>query len=161
MPQDTGADRPEGATTPSLAEDRPLHRAGSDLAAFLLRRLLSAVIRQGTLQVLLPQGNRMEAGSGDPPIRVRILHPATVWRILRNPDLALGEAYMDGTLVVENAGIYDLIALAMQNIGLGDGAGLMKVQAALLYLTRRLAQNNPLRKSRRNVAHHYDLSHRL
>ncbi len=161
MLQDTGADRPESTPAPSLAEDLPLHRAGADLAAFLLRRLLSAVIRQGTLQVLLPQGKRIEVGSGEPHVRVRILHPATVWRILRNPDLALGETYMDGTLAVENAGIYDLITLAMQNVGLGDGAGIMKVHAALLYLTRRLSQNNPLRKSRRNVAHHYDLSHRL
>jgi cyclopropane-fatty-acyl-phospholipid synthase len=161
MLQDTGADRPESTTTSSLVEDQPWHRAGSDLAAFLLRTLLSAVIRQGTLQVVLPQGERIEVGLGDPRVRVRILQPATVWRILRNPDLGLGEAYMDGTLVVENGEIYDLITLAMRNIGLGDGAGIMKVHAALLYLTRRMAQNNPLKKSRRNVAHHYDLSHRL
>ena len=161
MPQDTQTDLSETTSTPARIDNPPWHRASSGLAAFLLGKLLSAFIRRGQLEVLLPEGRRIEAGSGEPHVRVRIVDPTTVWRILRNPDLGLGEAYMDGKLVVENAEIYDLIALAMQNVGLADGPGPMKVHAALLYLMRRLTQYNPLTKSRQNVAHHYDLSDRL
>ena len=75
---------------------------------FLLSRLLGKIIRTGTLKVRMPSGRIHAFGTGAPLVAVRLTTTATVWRLLRNPELAVGEAYMDGSLQVEQGGIYDL-----------------------------------------------------
>ena len=145
-----------GGTAPP--HDRSFQGAA---AAFLLRRLLHRLIRKGTLKVTLPDGREIVTGTGHPQVDARILQPAMVLRLFRNPDLALGEAYTEGALVLERGSVYDLLVLAMQNLGLSNGPGLMHVNAQLRRFLRRIAQHNPVARARANVAHHYDLSDRL
>ena len=79
--------------------------------------------------------------------------------LLRDPELKFGEAYMDGTLVVEQGTIADVLAVL-----LGQGMEAPKwarLQWLLRYTSRRLVQFNPRPRARRNVAHHYDLDGRL
>jgi cyclopropane-fatty-acyl-phospholipid synthase len=78
---------------------------------------------------------------------------------LRNPELALGEIYMDGTFVVENASIADALAILMdQPDPLPNWA---KPHWWARYLARHIRQFNPPRRAKTNVAHHYDLDGRL
>lgn len=128
---------------------------------FLLCSLLKQVIQKGSLHLQLPSGRNRSFGAGQPEIAVRVTTKATVWRLLRNPDLALGEAYMDGTLLVGDGGIHDLMELALINLQRSSGPGVMRVNAALRIMLRRLAQHNPIAKAKANVAHHYDLSDTL
>jgi cyclopropane-fatty-acyl-phospholipid synthase len=79
---------------------------------------------------------------------------------LSNPELRLGEAYMDGTFVVEQGSIADALAILMRQDHIAP------LRWALLwrfgrYCFRRLQQFNPPSRARRNVAHHYDLDGRL
>jgi cyclopropane-fatty-acyl-phospholipid synthase len=82
-------------------------------------------------------------------------------RLSLNPNLALGEAYMDGTLTVENGTIRDAMDLISAN--LVDAADLPQYSLVrpLRPLLRRLQQYNPAGRARRNISHHYDLSRRL
>ena len=128
---------------------------------FLLCRLLRKIIRTGTLDVQMPSGRRHVFGAGAPVIDVRLATSATVWRMLRNPELALGEAYMDGTLQVEQGAIYDLLDLTNTNLKWSRGPGVMRLQSHLRQVLRRLAQHNPVTRAQANVAHHYDLSDTL
>ena len=76
-----------------------------------------------------------------------------------DPETGLGEAYMDGTFVVEEGTIADVLAVALgQNTELPYWA---RPQFLIRYFARRLSQFNPRPRSRRNVAHHYDLDGRL
>jgi cyclopropane-fatty-acyl-phospholipid synthase len=75
-----------------------------------------------------------------------------------DPELKLGEAYMDGTFVIESGSIADFLDLTLS----ADYATRWsRVLAHIRYLWRRLEQFNPERRARRNVHHHYDLDSRL
>jgi cyclopropane-fatty-acyl-phospholipid synthase len=79
--------------------------------------------------------------------------------LLLDPELALGELFMDGTLVMESGTIADLLAVALDQPDLLPRWA--KVQWWVRYLSRHIQQFNPRARSRNNVAHHYDLDGRL
>ena len=78
-----------------------------------------------------------------------------------NPELYLGEAYMDGLLSFERGNVYEFLCLILRDtLGQKPPVHVRPVQA-WRYLTRKFRQFNPAGRSRRNVAHHYDLSGEL
>jgi cyclopropane-fatty-acyl-phospholipid synthase len=127
----------------------------------LLHGLLRRIIRRGALTMIAPDGRTYDFGSGSPSVTIRITDWAVVRRLSVNPDLAVGEAYMDGTLRVENGGIYDFLDLCLSNLGWGKGHWVRQMGARIGRLGRRLAQHNPVSVTRANVVHHYDLSDTL
>ncbi|WP_394039676.1 class I SAM-dependent methyltransferase [Xanthobacter autotrophicus] len=127
----------------------------------LLRKMLAQIIHNGRLTVIAPNGGVHHIGCGTPSIAIRIVDPAVIPRLLLNPDLALGEAYMDGALLVDDGDIYGFLDLCFSNLGWGSGQGVRRARATLTRLVRRFAQRNRISVSRANVAHHYDLSDTL
>lgn len=128
---------------------------GERLLSWHLRRL----VQTGCLVVRFPSGQSRTFGIGTPPaVTVWLKQPSSLRKLLLDPYLALGEAYMDGTLVVGNDDVYGLLALLGQNLSHNHGA---VPSSTLLRLRRRLRgakQTNTCHRARRNVAHHYDLS---
>jgi cyclopropane-fatty-acyl-phospholipid synthase len=126
----------------------------------LLRFLLKTFIRRGTFQVTTSRGTVLTFGDGTgKPVAVRFTTRAAEWGILLDPELKLGETYMNGTFVVEQGSIADVLAIALgQDSEVPHWA---RPQWLLRYLKRRLQQFNPRRRARHNVAHHYDLDGRL
>lgn len=126
----------------------------------LLRRFLSQFIRRGSMTVTTAKGSKFTVGDGlGEPIAVRFVTADAERKILINPELGLGEAYMDGEFVVERGTIADALAILL------DQPDLLPQWAKpwwhLRYLTRHLKQFNPRARARKNVAHHYDLDARL
>ena len=121
-----------------------------------LRSFLRKVIREGRLTVRLPDGAVVELGDGDgPPVAVAITSRRWMARIAADPGLAVGEAYMEGGLVLERGAIYDFIEIVGRN---ARHRPLRRAgPLARWWLDRRL-QANQRAAARRNVAHHYDLS---
>ena len=97
----------------------------------------------------------------DKPIVIRFLDQKLMQKLLINPDLYFGEAYMNGSLVIENGTLTDFLDLAFKNIGRGNinsyGAVIKKIKGTFGYLTNL----NKIIKSKENVAHHYDISEKL
>lgn len=126
----------------------------------LLQRFLGQFIRRGSMTVTTARGAMLRLGDGTgEPVAVRFVTPESQRKILLNPELALGEAFMDGSFVVENGTIADALALLFdQPDVLPQWA---KPQWWLRYMTRHMRQLNLRSRSRRNVAHHYDLDARL
>jgi cyclopropane-fatty-acyl-phospholipid synthase len=134
-------------------------------------RLLTRIIRQGGLTVIWPNGTqtsygtakRPGGGSVDGACTIQITDDKTVRAIVMNPGLGVGEAYMDQTLVPQGCSIYQVLEVLLSNLQLaGMGAvPMMQGRMVLGTMVRRLRQLNSAVKSRRNVAHHYDLSGRL
>ena len=80
----------------------------------VLQVLLRSFIRRGTLRVTTARGTTLEFGDGTgTPVAVRFTTLAAEWAILLDPELAVGETYMNGTLVIEQGSIADFLALAM------------------------------------------------
>jgi len=126
----------------------------------LLRFLLETFIRRGTFRVTTSRGTTFTFGDGTgKPVAVRFASRAAEWGILLDPELKLGEAYMNGTFVVEEGTMADVLAICLgQKSEVPHWA---RPQLMLRYLIRRLSQFNPRRRARHNVAHHYDLDGRL
>ncbi|HZL30097.1 MAG TPA: cyclopropane-fatty-acyl-phospholipid synthase family protein [Pseudolabrys sp.] len=126
----------------------------------LLRFLLKTFIRRGTFRVTTSRGTVLTFGDGTGrPVSVRFTTRAGEWAILLDPELKFGEEYMDGSFVVEQGSIADVLAIALgQNSDVPHWA---RLQGVLRYLYRRFEQFNPRARARRNVAHHYDLDGRL
>ena len=80
----------------------------------LLQFLLSRFIRRGTFKVTTSRGRTFTCGDGSgKPVAVRFTTRAAELGILLDPELKFGEAYMDGTLVVEQGTIADVLAIAL------------------------------------------------
>ena len=129
----------------------------------LLDRIFRGFVVLGRLTVRWPDG-RLTTYTGEPgpEALVKFRDARTVRRMVLNPGLAAGEAFMDGTLVPVDCSIYDLLDLFMTNVSSETSREpMLGLHQALSGLTRRFAQFNPVRVSRRNVAHHYDLNGRL
>jgi len=128
----------------------------------VLQSLLRSFMRQGTLRVTTSRGRVLEFGDRTgTSVAVRFTTRAAELAVLLDPELAVGECYMNGTLVIEQGSIADFLALAMSQDHSGKPPSWMRPQWLLRYLWRRLAQFNAPRRARRNVAHHYDLDRRL
>jgi cyclopropane-fatty-acyl-phospholipid synthase len=126
----------------------------------LLRYFLGQFIRRGSMTFTAASGAKFTCGDGTgPPISVRFLSRQTERRILLNPELALGEAYMDGTFVVENGSIADALAILLDQPEMVPRWG--RLQWWMRYLARHARQFNWRGRARNNVAHHYDLDGRL
>jgi len=105
-------------------------------------------------------GDRYTCGDGTgEPVRARFLTADAERRVLLNPELALGEVYMEGSFVIEHGSIADALAILMgQPDALPTWA---KPHWWARFLIRRIRQFNPRSRSKDNVAHHYDLDGRL
>jgi cyclopropane-fatty-acyl-phospholipid synthase len=125
----------------------------------LLRGAL-AHIRRGNLVMTSAKGTVMRFGDGTgPPISVRFTSKAAQWGALLDPELRFGEAYMDGTFVVEQGSIAEFLDLvASEEAAAPPWAAPL---AVMRRAWRRLCQLNWRSHARTNVAHHYDLDHRL
>jgi len=126
----------------------------------LLDALLSRLIRTGALVVTYDDGRTASFGDGsEPAVRIRLTRKAA-GNILADQALGLGEAYMDGDLVIEDGDAWSLLELIGRNYDRRP-----KLSGPLKALTRpikrRLDQLNDRAAARRNVAHHYDLSNDL
>ena len=95
------------------------------------------------------------------PIKIRLLDKSLHYKLLLLPDLYFGEAYTDGSLVIENGTLTEFLDLAMKNIGRSETNFYSKIIKKILGTLRYLTNFNLISKSKSNVAHHYDISEKL
>ena len=126
----------------------------------LLRYFLQQFIRRGAMNFTTASGAKFSCGDGTgQPVSVRFLTTDAERRVLLNPELALGEVYMEGTFVVENGTIADALAILMDQPEMLPRWA--KLQWWLRYPVRHISQFNPRSRSKDNVSRHYDLDGRL
>ena len=128
----------------------------------LLRAALERFIRSGNLRVTTAGGSTFTLGDGTgTPVAIRFTTRAAERGVLIDPEVKFGEAYMDGTVVVEQGSIAEVLAVVLDQCVGGKPPFWARTQWLLRYLHRRLQQFNPPPRARRNVAHHYDLDGQL
>jgi len=120
------------------------------------------LIRAGNLRVTTARGSTLSFGDGTgSPIAIRFITAAAERGVLLDPEMKFGEAYMDGTLVVEQGSIADVLGVVLGQCTGGKPPIWARPQWLIRYLYRRLKQFNPPPRAQRNVAHHYDLNGQL
>ncbi len=126
---------------------------------FFLAKLLRSFIKRGTLRVIDPGGTLHVFGEGAPDVTVKLHDRKVPLRIVRNPDLETGQAYMDGTLTIENgASIHDFLYLFSLNRGTFHVQKSAQLRRRLFRALRRWHQKNPVGVAAKNARGHYDLS---
>ncbi|AXS40710.1 cyclopropane-fatty-acyl-phospholipid synthase family protein [Breoghania sp. L-A4] len=122
------------------------------------------VIRRGQLRVQFASAGGGEQpviqtfgdGTGK-PVAIRFNDQAAQWKLLLNPEYQAGDLFMHGRIDVLQGSIYDFLAVVLQNTKGLPVYWWMRLLNAIRIATRRLRQRNTLVRSRKNVAHHYDL----
>ncbi|MGK6354534.1 class I SAM-dependent methyltransferase [Sphingomonas sp. DT-207] len=132
----------------------------------LIDQFLARAVKRGPLTVIHSNGSTRSFGEPDPglkPVTIR-LHRGAASAIVRDPSLGAAECYMDGRLELEQGDIFDLLNLVTANNRWEEGTGTLNptpLRRAVEAVTHRIGRYNMARRSKRNVAHHYDLSDRL
>lgn len=126
-----------------------------------LHNLFSKIIRIGTLVVRGSGGEQRYGGGGGRSVTIRFTDEAAERELVADPQLKLGELYMDGRLLIEEGDIYEFLALVKDNT-LKEGLtfGILLRSLARIAITQ-FRSRVPINHNRRNVAHHYDLNAKL
>tara|TARA_B100000579_G_scaffold22778_1_gene16069 strand:- start:2342 stop:3529 length:1188 start_codon:yes stop_codon:yes gene_type:complete len=114
---------------------------------------------------ILVDANSREHVIGKPkkinPIKIRLLDKSLHFKLLLLPDLYFGEAYAEGSLVIENGDLTEFLEIALKNIGRGETNSFSKIIKKIRGTYRYLTNFNLISNSKSNVAHHYDISEKL
>ena len=125
----------------------------------LLDILLRRIVRNGSLTFVDAGGTAHRYGDGQGrQVTVEIADKRLERHLVLDPQLALGEGYMQGRLKMIEGRIYDLLALLLSNIQHQPEPRWTRGLVVARYLIRRLMQFNPSGRAQRNVAHHYDIN---
>ncbi len=121
----------------------------------MLQALLDRTFQTRAIRVRLPDGRELTAGPGEPELTAVLADMKAAVAIASNPDLALGEAFMDGTFSIEGGSIYDFLRLTSSQLALRQRSPKL---SWLQRIRRGAEQANDRLHARSNVHHHYDLT---
>ena len=121
----------------------------------MLQALLDRTFQTRSIRVRLPDGRELTAGPGEPELTAVLTDMKTAVAIAANPDLALGEAFMDGTFRIEGGSIYDFLQLTTSQLALRPRSPKL---TWMQRIRRGAEQANDRLHARSNVHHHYDLT---
>ena len=128
----------------------------------LLQRALAPIIRSGTLEVIGPSDERFILGDGSgQPVVVRFADHGAIWALLLDPDLSTGELYTEGRLSMASGDILDFLSLMLRNAREARPSLPARIVDRARTAVQLWRQRNEPGRSRRNVAHHYDLGDEL
>jgi cyclopropane-fatty-acyl-phospholipid synthase len=128
----------------------------------LIGSLVAKLLNTGSITLIRP-GHEPETygGGGGKHLTVRFIDRKVAFDLLKNPRLAVGEAYMDGRLVIEDGTILELLELIVGSNRWEEGGSSRKPIKRGKKRFKWLFSRNRAARSRRNVAHHYDLKDEL
>lgn len=121
-------------------------------------RFFDRLLSQGTLAIHYPDRNTQLIGNGLPKAHIHLRDRKVLTRLLSDPEMAVGEAYMDGDWWPGEGGLTAIFALYFANKGNFGGSRNLNLAR---YALRSLREANSKLRSRRNVHHHYDIDREL
>ncbi|WP_029603896.1 SAM-dependent methyltransferase [Kozakia baliensis] len=127
--------------------------------SFLFNQVLKRFVREGTLDIVMPDGTtRHYAGQRPgPSATIHIKTEKALRALVVNSGLAFGEGWMDGEIEAVDCSLEDVLRVLMLNMQ-NTGHIFNRFEGGVRFLSRRVRQFNGTRRSQRNVAHHYDLN---
>ena len=128
-----------------------------------LAKFLTKLFKKGG--IVLINANSKKYIIGNPrkenPLTLKLLDKSLHYKLVFYPDLYFGEAYSNGSLTIENGTLTEFLNMALQNIGRKEtnffSELLNKIRGSYRYLTN----FNFIKKSKMNIARHYDISDNL
>ena len=128
----------------------------------LLSALFSRLVTTGALEVMTANGAKLVFGDGGvPSVAVRFVDSRAQWAFLLDPDLRLGEIYMDRRLLVERGTIFDFLCLILREAKHQRPTLPVRILDRLRYVMRKIVLNTGKGRSKHNAQYHYDLDGRV
>ena len=128
----------------------------------VIGRFVDNLVSEGSITLLLPGRPPETYGpGGGKHLTIRLTDRRLPFEIVRNPRLAVGEAYMDGRLIIEDGTILDLMRLIVGANPWERGGQGRKALRRGKSIFGKLWRRNPAHRARKNVAHHYDIGNDL
>ena len=128
----------------------------------LLITALRKIVRIGSLRVTTHGGAIHEFGDGSGVmVAIRFNDARAQLEFIRDPDMKLGELYMDERIALGHGSIFDLVLVLVDNQSKFRPPFLLHAIDRLRFSAGRFRQRNFAGRSRSDVAHHYDLDSRL
>ena len=128
----------------------------------MLFSVLKKLNFDGTLEIIDSNGKTHKFGNLNPHVCIRLKNKSIERKLFLNPNLHIGEAYMNEELVVEKGTIEDFLNLITNCYD--DFISNNKFYKFYEYLSSifmPFQQINQLVNSKKNVAHHYDINEDL
>ena len=128
-----------------------------------LARFLNKLFKEDGFVLIDSHSNKYAIGNPKTknPIILRLLDKNLNYKLLLYPDLYFGEAYADGSLKIENGSLTDFLEIALKNVGRKETNFFSDILNKLRGRYRFLTNYNLIKKSKKNAAHHYDLSEKF
>ena len=128
-----------------------------------LARFLNNIFKNDGFILINAESKKYIVGSPKKkiPITLKILNKKLHYKLLFRPDLYFGEAYTNGDILIEDGTLTDFLDIVLMNIGRGEINFFTKLINKLSGSYRYLTNFNFIKKSKMNVAHHYDISDEL
>jgi len=128
----------------------------------LIGRLVDKLLKKGSITLIVPGRPPATYGpGGGKHLTVRFTDRKVAFDILKNPRLGMGEAYMDGRVVIEDGTILDFLELVVGSNRWEDAGKHKLIGKGRLAPLKAIFRRNRPSRARNNVAHHYDLSDEL
>ena len=128
-----------------------------------LARFLEKIIKKDGFVLIDANSNKYIIGKPkkENPITLKLLDKKLHYKLLFYPDLYFGEAYTDGSLRIENGTLSDFLEIFIKSIGRSQINIFSKLLNSLRGSYRFFTNYNFVKKSKKNIAHHYDISESL
>ena len=126
----------------------------------LLARFLNKLFKKGGFLLENADGQKYIIGQQDKndPIEIKLKDKSLHYKLYLYPDLYFGEAYTEGTLYFVKGTLSEFLNLAIENIGRTKINKFNRIINSLRGSYRFLTNFNFIKKSKVNIAHHYDVS---
>ncbi len=124
--------------------------------------LLKSIIRKGSLTLIAADGKTRTYGDGTPPeIAVKLHRKSLEWTLGLDPELKIGEAFVDGSMTIEEGDIYGFLRLLLANYKNAGKRSFFYWRERFGDSIKKLRQFNPIPRARHNAQFHYDMPDQL
>ena len=132
------------------------------LEKFLANRLNRSFTNDG-IHFVDKNGNEYIVGNPKktPPVKIKFKRSSTALKLLIRPELYFGECYMNGDILIENGELSDALKIVCSNIEINKNKIDKLFSKILSPIGIIFSKVNTISISKKNVAHHYDLSNDL
>lgn len=125
---------------------------GSDMFEKKIIHNLFNLAKTGAFKVVYWDGTEEKFGIGIPSFKLIITQKSAISKIIRNPALSLGEAYIDGLIDLEG-NIEDVFKLLYLNKEIVN----KKIAGKGLQMVSSILRRPTINQQKKNIEHHYDL----
>ena len=128
----------------------------------MLFKVLKKLDFDGTLEIIDSKNKKHKFGNSNPIITIRLTNKSVERKLFFNPNLYLGEAYMNEELILEKGSIDEFLQMITKCYdNFISNNHIYKIYEYFSSILKPLHQINQLVNSKKNVAHHYDIDENL